>query len=242
MKNLFKIFLTAIPVFLFGCSEQKSENQIKFAVSAEYPPFEYYEKGELTGFDIELAKLIAKELGKECVFENMTFSTILAAIKSGTADAGISTITITEERKQNIDFSDPYYTESLSMVYHKNNPIDEKAKVNGRKIACQMGSTMEIWLKTAAKNVQLTAMDHNNQAIEALKSGLVEGVLVDSVQAVAFCEKNPGLAHAVIAKADTGYGIALQKGSPLTAQINQALKVLITKGELQKLIKKWLSK
>lgn len=229
-------------LFLVGCAEQKSDNQIKFAVSAEYQPFEYYEKGELTGLDIELAKLIAKELGKECVFENMTFSTILAAIKAGNADAGISTITITPERKLNVDFSESYYTESLSMVYKEEHPIDDQAKIAGKKIACQMGSTMEIWLKTAVQNVNLTTMDHNNQAIEALKSGLVEGVLVDSVQAVAFCKSNPGLAHAVIAKADTGYGIALPKGSPLTVQINQALKALETKGELQKLIKKWLGK
>lgn len=240
MGDFLKIISVVFVLVLVGCSEQKSENQIKFAVSAEYPPFEYYEKGELTGFDIELARLIAKELGKECVFENMNFSTILAAIKSGTADAGISTITITPERKANVDFSEPYYTESLSMVYKKDHPIDDKSKVTGKKISCQMGSTMEIWLKTAAHNVQLTAMDHSNQAIEALKSGLVEGVLVDSVQAVAFCKSNPGLACAVIAKADTGYGIALPKGSPLTAQINQVLKALEAKGEIQKLIKKWL--
>lgn len=240
MKKIIQNALTTILIVLSGCSEQKSKHQIKFAVSAEYPPFEYYEKGELVGFDIDLAKLIAQELGKECVFENMTFSTILAAIQSGTVDAGISSLEITTERKQNVDFSKPYYTGSLSMVYKKEHPIDDKAKIVGKKIACQMGSTMEIWLKTEVKDAELITMDHNNQEIEALKSDLVDGVLVGSEQAVAFCEKNPGLAHAVISKANKGCGIALPKGSPLTERINQALKSLEVKGELKKLIKKWV--
>src|SRR5437870_2872374 len=103
--HLLMPMLAAI-LFLTGCHEEKAADRIIFVTSAEYPPFEYQKNGELVGFDIDLARLIAKELHKEAVFENMQFSTILVALQNGAADAAISTITITDERKKHFDFSD----------------------------------------------------------------------------------------------------------------------------------------
>jgi polar amino acid transport system substrate-binding protein len=227
-------------LILTGCNNDKPKNEIKFAISAEYPPFEYHTHGEIKGFDIELARLIAKELGKKAVFEDMQFSTILAALQNGSVDAAISTITITEERKKNFAFSDPYYNESMAMVFSKSQPIVDKSQLPGKKIACQLGSTMEIWLKTHATRTEVISMNNNNQAIEALKAGHVAGVLVDSVQGAAFSQQNTGLFYAVIAKSDTGYGIAFKKDSLLKDQVNKALSSLNTKGEIKKLQQKWL--
>jgi polar amino acid transport system substrate-binding protein len=225
---------------LSGCKSEKTENVIQFATSAEYPPFEFHKDNQLVGFDIELAQMLAEKLHKKAEFKNMQFSTILPALENGSVDAAISTITITPERKQNFDFSQSYYEESLSMIYQKTAPIVDKTQLNQKKIACQLGSTMEIWLKKYASNAQIILMNNNNEAVEALKSGHVDAVLIDTVQAVAFASKNPDLAHSMIAKSDEGYGIAFKKGSTLKNQIDQALQVLKDNGDLEQLKKKWL--
>ena len=99
---------------------------------------------------------------------------------------------------------------------------------------------MEMWLKKHISEDAIVAMDVANQAIEALKAGHVDGVVIDSFQAAAFSKKNPSLSYMVIAQSDNGYGVAVQKNSELKDQINRALGVLKEKGEIAVLQKKWL--
>ncbi len=238
-KNIKNITLL-LTLILYGCSEGKSSNNIKFSTSAEYPPFEYHQNGEIKGFDIDLAKAIAKELGKEAVFEDVQFSSVLLALQDGSVDAAISTITITKDRQNNFDFSDPYYVESMAIVFEKTKPILDKAQLSGKKIACQLGTTMEIWLKTHYQDVEIIAMNNNNQAIEALKVGHVDGVLIDQMQGAVFSSKNSNLDYAVIGQSETGYGIAFKKNSPLKNQVNKAIQTLEANGEMKKMKQKWL--
>lgn len=240
MKKRFIFLILSFILPIAGHSADNKGAVITFATSAEYPPFEYVEKGKLTGFDIELAKLVAKELGKEAQFENMQFSSILPALINGQVDAAISTITITEERKKNIDFSDGYYTETLATVFKNGQPIMDKAQLSSKKVACQLGTTMEIWLKKHVPNAEVVTFDNNNQAIEALKADHVDVVLIDGAQANVFSQKNSGLSYAKIAQSEAGYGIALNKDSILKIEINKALKLLESKGEIKKLEEKWL--
>lgn len=170
----------------------------------------------------------------------MQFSSILPALTSGQADAAISTITITYDRKKNFDFTTPYYFEGMAAVFKKDYPINSPSQLAGKKIAAQLGSTMEIWLKKHAQDEQIVPMDNNNQAIEALKAGHIDVVLMDGAQGAIFSQKNPGLSYAIIAKAEDGYGIALPKNSLMTARINRILNTLKEKGEIAKLQKTWL--
>ncbi|KTD22111.1 amino acid ABC transporter substrate-binding protein [Legionella lansingensis] len=240
MRILIIALFSLAAIGLSGCNEsKKDDNVIHFAIAAEYPPFEYQEQGKLKGFDIDLANLLAQHLGKQAVFDNMQFSTILPALTSNQVDAAISTITITEERKKNFDFSEPYYFEKMAAVSRKDNPVAIPQQLEGKKTACQLGSTMEIWLKKNFPSENTIAMDNNNQAIEALKAGHVDAVLMDGAQAVIFSQKNPGLSYAFIAHSDDGYGIAFKKHSLLTGQINRALNTLKANGEIEKLKNKW---
>ncbi|MEC7030813.1 MAG: ABC transporter substrate-binding protein [Pseudomonadota bacterium] len=184
--------------------------------------------------------MIAKEMVKEGTFVDMTFSSILPSLNTHSIDAAIATITATELRTNNFDFSDPYYFESLSIISPQTSQLLSKDALTYKTIATQLGSTMEIWLKTNMQNVNIVAMDTNIQAIEALKAGHVDGVLVDTAQALEFCKQNIGLTHAFIAKSDSGYCIALPKGSSLVEPINQAIATLKDKGEIAKLEKKYL--
>ncbi|MDR3156276.1 MAG: ABC transporter substrate-binding protein [Holosporaceae bacterium] len=234
---LFLVFSLALQ----GCKEEQPAQIITFATSAEYPPFEYHENGELMGFDIDLARLIAKELNKKAEFKDMQFSSILLELQDGCVDAAISTISASDERKKNFDFSDIYYNESMSIVFRKDSELNGKEKFRGKKIACQLGTTMQIWLEGNAASAEIVRMDNNNLAIEALKSGHVDGVLIDSSQASHFCKKNSDLGFSFIAIAHSGYAIAFKKGSKLTEEINLAIKNLREKGELDKLEKKWIT-
>lgn len=223
-----------------GCGKLKNPDHLHFATFAEYPPFEYSTQGEIKGFDIDLAKLVAKELGKTAVFDNMQFSTILPALTSGQVDAAIATLTITPERQKNFDFTTAYYFEGMAAVYQIHAPVQQIAQLSGKKMAAQLGSVMEIWLRKHFPKGELTAFNSNNQAIEALIAGHVDVVFMDGAQGAVYSQKHAGLAYSIVTKAEQGYGIALKKGSPLTAQMNLALKKLADNGEIEKLKAKWL--
>lgn len=238
-KALLSLFCIA-SLALTGCDKQNRSSKIVFGVCADYPPFEFYHNQELQGFDIELAKILAQEMGKKAKFENMNFSCILAALQTGTIDAAISTITISAERKKNFDFSESYYAESLSILYPDSKPITTLEHLKYKKIACQLGTTMELWLKSHALDTQVVLVNSNNEAVEALKAGHVEGVCIDSVQALAFSKKNKGLSYHFIAQSDQGYGIAVKKGSSLKSDIDKALEALQARGTIEALKKKWL--
>lgn len=239
-KRFFTLIYLALAIALSGCDNGDKKDTIIFATCADYPPFEFYQNNELKGFDIELAQLIARELKKEARIEDMEFNAILASLQNGSVDAAISTITITEERKNNFDFSDSYYEDSVAIVYKKPAPLSNVIHMANKKIACQLGTTMEIWLKKYALNADIVLMNHSIQAIEALKAGHVDGVVVDKMQAIAFSNKNPDLSYDLLAKADTGYGIAVKKGSKLKDEINKALEALQQNGELDALKIKYL--
>ncbi|HHT9918395.1 TPA: ABC transporter substrate-binding protein [Legionella pneumophila] len=240
MKKICLLLLISSFILISSCNEQKNQNTLRFSTSAEYPPFEYIENGEIKGFDIDLAKLIAKELGKEAVFDNMQFSTVLPALNSGQDDVAIATITITEERKKNFDFSIPYYFEGMAAVFDISQPVKEISQLTGKKIAVQLGTVMEIWLHQNFPNAEITALDNNNQAIEALIASHVDVVLMDGAQGGVYSKKYPGLSYSILAKANEGYGLVLKKGSPLRDEINSALENLKAKGEIQKLESIWI--
>jgi polar amino acid transport system substrate-binding protein len=240
MKKYMQALLAAVLFLLPGCKDESEKNAMKFVVCADYPPFEYYEDGKIVGFDIDLAKAVAKKLGKKAVFEDMQLTTMLAAVQNGFADAAISALAATEERRKNYDFSANYYSESFASVYKKTNPINEQNQLSSAKIICQLGTSMEIWLKKTVKNLSLVTTDNNNQAIESLKAGHADCVFMDEVQASAFCKQNPGLASSHIATSGDGYAIVIKKVSMLKNVINNALKDLIHKGEIEKLKAKWM--
>ncbi|MBP6103765.1 MAG: amino acid ABC transporter substrate-binding protein [Gammaproteobacteria bacterium] len=241
MKKIFQSLLVLGAVLcIIGCEDSKSDAVLTFAISAEYPPFEYIEKGEIKGFDIDVAKLIGKTLGVQVVFENRAFNTIFPLLDNGQADAAISTITASVERRKSFDFSEVYYKSDLATIFKEQRPITTVGQLEGKKVACQLGSTMELWLKAHVPSASRVAMDHTNQAVEALKAGHVDTVLIDEVQALMITQKNPGLSYAVIAPVDEGYAIAFKKGSAHKEPVDRALKALIAGGELKKLEAQWL--
>ncbi len=243
VKTIWHIVLSGLSLTLSSCDhpQHTPDSHIRFATSADYPPFEYRDKGQFVGFDIALAQAIAKALGKEAVFVDVQFSSILAALDSGIADAGISTITATSERHKSFDFSETYYAEHLSVISKKDRAITDKAQLPGKIVACQLGTTMEIWLRKHANKATIVTVDNNNQAIESLKAGHVDAIVMNEPQAVMFAKNNPNLSQVLIAQSDDGYAIAFRKGSPLREKINQTLNTFKQSGLLETLKNQWIN-
>lgn len=224
---------------LSSCTSKKnntSSSTLVVATCADYPPFEYYATdGTLKGFDVELAHLIAQELKREIKFEILDFGAILAALETGKADLGISTISITPERKKRFHFSAPYHTQVLYAILRKGEALDFSGKILG----CQMGSTMEDWIKETHSSERYITMDENTQLIEALKSKQVDIVVLDGYQAKSFCQMNSELICLPLGISPSSYGIAFPKDTSLLESVNGVLKRLEESGTLDALKRKY---
>jgi len=227
---------------------RKSKNSIVFALSADYPPFEFYDKDELSGFDVELAKMIGSKLGRNVEFRNVAFASIFPSVSGGSVDAAISSIVITKEREKNFDFSRQYYTDRIAILHSKDAKIDNMSDFRNHSILCQLGTSMEIWLRryidrNPSNAITIKLIDSNLQGVEALKSGSAYGVIMNLKQAKEFAKANEKLSYMIPENVDMAddeaYGVLLKKGSPLLADINRALDEIEKEGELKKLKSKY---
>lgn len=218
----------------------KDPHTVQVGICSDYPPFESRNtNNELIGFDVDLSNMIGQELGKKVEFVDMSFGALLNSVQSGKVDMVISSAGITEEREKQVDFSEPYFFNRLTVVSRKDTPLQDENALRDKPIGVQLGSTFAHWAKTRnLKNV--TAMDLNPQLIEALKAKQIEGVIIDYTQAAIFCKKNKELAYHFLAHDEKGTAVVFQKGSLLRIPVNQILEKFKASGQLQALEKKWL--
>ncbi|MDR1361644.1 MAG: ABC transporter substrate-binding protein [Holosporaceae bacterium] len=240
MSRWLRLVFIALIFVLPGCKDKKVDDTLRVGIATDYPPFEYKENGELVGFDVDLARLLAKEMEKEVSFVEMRFRNTFDAIKDNSVDVVISTVTTSQERRKDYEFSRCYYSESLAAVYEKNEPYLNAEELAHAKLACQLGTTAERWIKEHVQGAQLVMMDNPRQLIDALKAGHVDCVVIDGLQAREFCRQNPALANSVISQSDEGYAVLMKKQSLLKEKVNIALRKLETTGELGRLKAKWL--
>lgn len=233
-----KLMFLGLILGLSACQKDKDENVIRVGLSADYPPFEYMEKGKLVGFDVDLAEHVGKELGMKIEFKEMSFNGLIPALQKDHIDVVMAGMTATEERLKQVDFSDVYYRDQLAYIYRKDNPMDS---LEGHSVGAQLGSTMEVWAKEKlGDKVSMVLLDSNNVLIEALKKGKTDAVIISEPQCKAFTASNPDLAYKIIGYIDNGCGIAMRKQSPLKEKINVALKNLKEKKVMDELSKKWI--
>ena len=234
------LFFCVFSFFVFGVDAAPLK-KIVFATSVDYPPFEYFSNGELKGFDVELAQAVAKELQAEYSFRDMNFSNILASIDNNAADAGIACCSATPERAKHYDFSDEFHRDRYAIIFKEGTEFNGEADLQGKHVAVQVGTTMALWLKSHAPKAKRDLYDTNIMAVESLRSGKVDGVLVEASQAKQFCSRNKGLRWKDVGQADHGFAIVLPKGSPLKEQINAAIRKLKNDGTLRRIAQKYLS-
>ncbi|HHF6609673.1 TPA: lysine/arginine/ornithine ABC transporter substrate-binding protein [Haemophilus influenzae] len=237
-----KTLLTAI---LLGSSIAVSAQELTFAMEPSYPPFETTnEKGEIIGFDVDVANAICQEIQVTCKFKSETFDSLIPSLKAKRFDAAISAIDITNARAKQVLFSDAYYDSSASYVALKGKATLESAK----NIGVQNGTTFQQYTVAETKQYSPKSYASLQNAILDLKSGRIDIILGDTAVLSDMISKEPEIqfvGEKVTNKKyfGNGLGIAMHKSNKdLAAQLNKGLAAIKANGEYQKIYDKWITK
>ncbi len=217
---------------------------IKVGTEADYPPFEdTTPDGKIVGFDIDLMTEIGNRTGINVSYQNAQFTAIIPSIQSGQFDAGISAFTITDERKQQVDFSVSYYDNSLMVgVRSGSADINKPEDLQAHKVCTQTGTTSYDYLVAhGQKNESMLLEDHFPDCVPALERGDVDAMMIDrAVVRTLITSSNGQLKKAFEVPTEEQFGIAIAKGKPeLLTAINGALVSMKQDGTLQTLADKW---
>lgn len=216
------------------------EGKLIVSTNAEFPPYEYYDANEIVGIDIEIAQAIADKLGLELEVKDGAFDAIIAEVVSGKADIGIAGMTVTDERKQNVDFSDSYATGTQVIIVKEDSEIKSAADLEGKSIGVQLGTTGDI-MATDIKDSNVEQYNKGMDAVQALSQGKIDAVIIDSEPAKFYEKEVSGLKILDEAFAVEDYAIALKKGNTaLQSKINEALKELKAEGKIDEIIGKYI--
>lgn len=226
---------------LTGCG--KKEDVLVVGTNAAFPPFEYIggpTGDEVIGFDIDIAKQIAKDAGKTLKIENMKFDGLIVALNSGKIDMIASGMTITEERQKKVNFSQPYYEATQVVITQKkNDSIHNLDDLKGKHFAVQLGTTADGMSKKFTDKV--TAFNTGFEAIMELNNGKVDLVLFDSEPAANYLAKNPDLKIVPLEFEPEFYGFAIPKENPeLLQQVNDTLAKMNANGQYGKLVSQYM--
>ncbi len=239
MKKLFSVLLA---IMLASVSmAAMAEGTLIAATNPEFPPFEYVENDVVVGLDADIAAEIAKDLNMEIKIESMEFPAIIPAVMAGKANIGIAAMTITEERKTSVDFSDPYYNAKQVCIVKVGGKVVDEATLKDALIGVQEGTTGDYAAEEISANIQRypKALD----AVMELAGGKLDAVIVDAPVAsnimAALNNKDLILLEGV-EFADEFYGIAVPKGNQeLLDAINATVKRIQEDGTLDALIEKY---
>lgn len=245
------LLIAGATMLLGGCSggekaSTKPAEQtkvLKAGMNPDFAPFEFVDKeGKMIGFDVDLIQAIGKQMGMEVQLQNTAFDGLIPGLQSGNLDVAISGMTITEERKKSIAFSDPYYKSGLVIVVKKENDSIKGAEdLKGKKLAAQIGTTGSL---TAHKVEDAKVTDFNNtpETFLELKNGGVDAVINDLPVVQYFLKSEEGkdfkMVGDLLETEYTGIGIDPKK-KELVSEINKALAELKKNGEYEKLYMKW---
>jgi polar amino acid transport system substrate-binding protein len=238
--------MIASPLAVSSSSAAEKMRTITVATDATWPPMEFVDaKKNIVGLDIDFLKAVAKEAGFKVKFKNTAWDGIFAGIAAGKYDAIISSVTITDERKKTMDFSEPYINAGQILVVPKNEKNATKlADLAGKKVGAQIGTTGAMEIKKAS-GIELKTYDEIGLAFEDMAAGRISAVVCDTPVAANFAlqRKEYKEKFKIVGKPFTEefYGIAVKKGNKeLVNLINKGIKLVQSKGLDKAIEKKWL--
>lgn len=250
VKLVSTVLMVAFLLILSACGTSKTggdgeKKTLRVVTDAAYAPFEYQDKGEIVGFDVDFINAVAKEAGYNVKVENVGWDPLFVEVKGKTADFGLSAITINDERKQTYDFSVPYFLSKNEILVPKNSDIKSAADLKGKVIAVQNGTTGQeaVEVLIGKKSDKLKKFENINLAIMELKSGGADAVVADNTVVEQYVKNNPNENFAVIEDdavfEKEFYGLLFPKGSKLKAEFDKAVKKVIDNGTYAKIYKQW---
>ena len=223
--------------------------KLHMATNAAFPPYEMIsDNGGFEGIDVEIATAIAQKLGLELVVDDMEFGSVITSVQGGKSDIAMAGLTVTEERKQNVDFTESYATGVQVIIVPEGSDIQTAADLaNDKMIGVQDGTTGYIYCSDTVENGgfgedHVTSYPNGAMAIEALKGGKVDAVVIDNEPAKAFVAANEGLKILETEYIVENYAIGISKDNPaLRDAVDGALKELIADGTVKSIVDKYIN-
>ncbi|ADQ13983.1 basic amino acid ABC transporter substrate-binding protein [Halanaerobium hydrogeniformans] len=242
MKKILVLMLLVFAVFAFSFSAYAETYVV--GTSAGFPPFEYVEDGEIVGFDMDLITEIGNRQGFEVEFRDISFDSLIPALTTGSIDIIAAAMTITEERAEVLDFSDPYYSANQAVLVHEDSEEGLTILFGDNDIGVQTGTTGDIWVQDHLVEPGILTGNVRNYdsfvlVIRDLANQNIDGVVLDKPVGETYSQGNP---VKVVAEIITGeeYGMAVAQGNDeLLEKINAGLEEVREDGTMDELIEKY---
>ena len=248
MKKILTLALAALMTMLACASCGGSGDALVMATNAEFPPYEYFEGDKIVGIDAEIAEAISAKIGAELTIEHVDFDSIIPGVQSGKYDFGMAGLTVTDERKEQVDFTTSYATGVQVIVVKEGSAItsadDLFAEGASHTIGVQLATTGDLYTTWDLEDAGLATIERYNKgadAIMALTSDKVDCVVIDNEPAKVFVQNNPGLVILDTEYVTEDYAIAVGKNNTeLMTKIETALTELIADGTVASIIAKYI--
>lgn len=236
-----KIFLMFAMIFMFAaCGGNKEAAQKVYVVgtNAEYPPFEYVENGEIAGFDAEIIKEAAKRMGIEYKWLNTNFDGLIPALQTKKVDIVIAGMSVTPEREKAVNFSVPYLTSNVAIVTNSKNPIKDMNDLSGKSYGVELGTTKEASARKI-DGAEVVPFSSTTGALVALKSGKIDGMVLDESVSSKYIEKNPELVLVGVMEGEPKAAAFNKDDKELMENFSKVLEEMITDGTVAELREKY---
>ena len=221
--------------------ETVQKGKLVMVTNAEFPPYEFHDQNAIVGIDVEIAGAIAEQLGLELEIEDIAFDSIIPEIVSGKADIGAAGMTVTEDRKQNVDFSDTYAHATQVIIVKEDSEIAGVADLEGKIMGVQQGTTGDIYVSGDYGDAAVERYAKGMEAVQALAQGKVDAVVIDGEPAKQYIKEVEGLKIIDESYTDEDYAIAIKKGNTAMVEaVNKALAELKSEGKLDEIVAKYI--
>lgn len=263
MKNIKKILAVALAVAMVAvtfvaCSGSKEETKsmtanegvLVMATNATFPPYEFKESDNFAGIDVEIAGKIAEKLGLKLEIQDVEFGSIIGGVQTGKFDIGMAGMTVTDERKQSVNFTNTYAKAKQVVIVKEGSAIKSLDDLKGdgsMKYGVQQDTTGDIYASDTAENggygeENVIRYKTGAEAVEALKADKVQAVIIDNEPAKSFVDANKGLTILDGAWVEEEYAIAISKDNEeLLNKVNAALEELTADGTIQQIVDKYIT-
>jgi ABC-type amino acid transport substrate-binding protein len=241
MHKLYLTLLIILSCFLSSCSEDQDPNTWIVGTSADNPPYEFLQDGQVVGFDIDFVNALAQHLGRNVVIKNMEFHSLLAGLANGSLTMVVAGLSVTPERLKRVDFSMNYTSGRIAVLYRKEDNLNKKEDLKDKNIGAQLGTIWSLIAHDLSSKVHFNfkLLASNLMLVEELKSKRFDAIILEEIQADKFIEKYPNFAKFRLEGFGSSFAIALPKQSNLKKNLNNAIKALQRDGTMDKLYKKW---
>ncbi|GAB7527297.1 transporter substrate-binding domain-containing protein [Paraburkholderia sp. 2C] len=223
-----------------GTAAAQDSNVLNVATDATFPPMEFVENGQRTGFDIDLMNALAKAMGKQVKWTDIDFKGLIPGLIAHRFDAAISGIYITPERSQVVDFTQTYFAGGLSVLVKADSSIKTPADLNGKKVTVQVGTKSVNFLRDNYPQVQRVEVEKNQEMFDLVGIGRADAAVTGKPAAYQFARTRAGFRVLDKELTKEEYGIAVRKDEPqLRDQLNAALAKIKADGTYAAIVQKW---